>query len=135
MAEHTQASLIVTDDGAPNYLDGVEAQYSLDANGSWIAFVKEGVDARRLAACWNACAGISTDELEEIARTGGMLGPREDVARIAKQRDDLLEALKDALGFLEAVCFNTPNPKKRKDYADAATRCRAAIAKVTGEQQ
>ena len=43
---------------------------------------------------------------------------------------ELIEALKDALGFLEAVCFNTPNPKKRKDYADAASRSRAAIAKA-----
>ena len=50
-------------------------------------------NARRIVACVNACDGIWTDELEEISRTGGMLGPREDVARIAKQRDELLEAL------------------------------------------
>lgn len=50
-------------------------------------------DARRLAACWNACEGISTEELEHIASTGGMLGPREDVARIAAQRDLMLAAL------------------------------------------
>ena len=67
-----------------------------------------------------------------------MLKARE-VAAPAKPVDQvnakLLEALKDALGFLEAVCFNTPNPKKRKDYADAASRCRAAISKATGEPQ
>lgn len=40
-------------------------------------------NARRLVACWNACEGMETDELEEIARTGGMLGPREDVAKPA----------------------------------------------------
>ena len=50
-------------------------------------------NARRLVACWNACEGMATDELEEIARTGGMLGPREDVAKIAEQRDKLRDAL------------------------------------------
>ena len=50
-------------------------------------------NARRLVACWNACEGMTADELEEIARTGGMLGPREDVAKIAEQRDELREAL------------------------------------------
>ena len=89
----SQKTLIVTDDGEPDYLDGVEAQYSLDANGNWVAFVKNGEDARRLAACWNACEGMATDELEEIARTGGMLGPREDVAKIAEQRDKLRDVL------------------------------------------
>lgn len=42
---------------------------------------------RRIVAMWNACSGIETAELEGIAASGGMLGPREDVARIAKQRD------------------------------------------------
>lgn len=43
---------------------------------------------------------------------------------------DLLEACRLGLGFIEAVCFNTPNPKKRRDYADAASKIRAAIKKA-----
>lgn len=80
---------------------------------------EQRANARRLVACWNACEGISTDELVQIADTGGMLGPREDVARIAAQRDELLAALREAkanAGNPEAVYLIT----------------RAAIAKVTG---
>jgi len=48
---------------------------------------------------------------------------------------ELLAASETALGYIEAVCFNTPNPKKRKNYADCASILRAAIAKAKGEQQ
>jgi hypothetical protein len=54
----------------------------------------ELANARRIVACVNACAGITSEELEWIARSGGMLGPRADIERIAKQRDQLLAALK-----------------------------------------
>lgn len=47
---------------------------------------------------------------------------------------DLLEACETSLRYIEAVCFNTPNPKKRKNYADCASILRAAIAKATGGQ-
>lgn len=77
-------------------------------------------NARRIVACVNACEGISADELEEIASTGGMLGPREDVARIAKQRDALLEALEELVAEF-GVCGLTE-------------KARSAIAKATGEQ-
>ena len=79
-------------------------------------------NARRIVACVNACEGISTDELEEIASTGGMLGPREDVARIAKQRDELLEALEEMVRTFD------------KNHAPALDVARAAILKATGEQ-
>ena len=101
-------------------------------------------NARRIVACVNACEGISTDELEEIASTGGMLGPREDVARIAKQRDELLAALKDL------VCYDSYSTEYDGRIYDICPSCgaqdgehkahceflfaRAAIAKATGEQ-
>jgi hypothetical protein len=53
-------------------------------------------DAHRIVACVNACAPIETSELEEITRTGGLLGPREDIARLAAQRDELLSAARAA---------------------------------------
>ena len=64
---------------------------------TWSRGQKSEANARRLVACWNACEDITTDELKEIAATGGMLGPREDVARIAKQRDELLAAAQTTL--------------------------------------
>lgn len=45
---------------------------------------------------------------------------------------DLLEAAEIGLHYIEAVCFNTPNPKKRENYARAASKIRAAITKATG---
>ena len=68
--------------------------FSAEFTGLYPSDVEEAeANARRLVACWNACEGMAADELEEIARTGGMLGPREDVAKIAEQRDKLREAL------------------------------------------
>jgi len=78
-------------------------------------------NARRIVACVNACEGIETSELEEIAVSGGMLGLREDVARAAKQRDALLEALEELVSEF-GVCGLTE-------------KARAAIAKATGEPQ
>lgn len=50
--------------------------------------------ASRIVHGMNAIEGIDTNELAEIAATGGMLGPREDIARIAKQRNELLALVK-----------------------------------------
>ena len=85
-----------------------------------------GEDARRLVACWNACDGIYTDELERIASTGGMVGPREDVARIAAQRDELLAALQNFVKEFEG-CYADGEP--------AMIAARAAIQKATNKEQ
>ena len=45
---------------------------------------------------------------------------------------ELMEAAEMALSYIEAVCFNTPNEKKRRNYADAASKIRAARAKTRG---
>lgn len=63
-------------------------------------------NAARIVACVNACAGIATEELEWIASTGGMLGPREDIKGLAQQRDKLLAALKVLKRDVEAVRTN-----------------------------
>ena len=65
--------------------------------GERVAIADSKEFARRLIACWNACAGIETDELIQIALTGGMLGPREDVARISAQRDEAAQHIKALL--------------------------------------
>ena len=48
-------------------------------------------DARRLAACWNACMGISTEELEIISDAGETFVTVRD--RYVAQRDELLYVL------------------------------------------
>lgn len=47
-------------------------------------------DARRLAACWNACEDISTEALEDDAPRK----LREDRDELLTQRDELLAALR-----------------------------------------
>lgn len=51
------------------------------------------------------------------------------------QRNSLLNACNVGLTYIEAMCFNTLNPAKRNNYADAATILRAAIAKADGRAQ
>lgn len=44
--------------------------FSAEFTGLYPSDVEEAeANARRLVACWNACEGMATDELEEIART------------------------------------------------------------------
>ncbi|WP_186056532.1 hypothetical protein [Burkholderia gladioli] len=51
-------------------------------------------------------------------------------AKLIAAAPELVEAAKIGLQYIEAVCFNTPNPKKRANYADAASKIRAALAKA-----
>ena len=82
-------------------------------NGEQVT-AQQAADLERMAACWNACEVISTDTLER--------GPDSVfiyAGDLTKQRDELLQALRDAkanAGNPEAVYLIT----------------RAAIAKTTG---
>lgn len=49
-------------------------------------------DARRIAACWNACAGIQTEYLEKFGGT-----TFNDFKRVKQQRDELLAAARSAI--------------------------------------
>lgn len=41
-------------------------------HGGGISQAMAEANARRMVACWNACDGISTDDLERIAAIGGL---------------------------------------------------------------
>ena len=43
---------------------------------------------------------------------------------------ELLGGLSVALAYVSAVCYNTQNPKKRNNYADAASKIRATFDKL-----
>lgn len=76
-------------------------------------------DARRIVACWNACAGIATRDLEtKPLFTDGYMVMFEEVT---KQRDELLAELKSAI---EHIDF------KHEAYARAC----ALIEKIEGEK-
>ena len=77
-------------------------------------------NGRRLVACWNACDGITTERLEDLGKPllGHLIGCDERAARMVKERDELLTALRvaeEAVGDLKALEV-----------------VRAAIAKVQG---
>lgn len=66
-------------------------------------------NARRLVACWNACEGISTDDLE--AHSVNIINKLHDDAakRVLSERDEPLEALKrleSANARRLAACWN-----------------------------
>lgn len=73
-------------------------------------------DARRLAACWNACEGVPTKFLVEHPAP---------FSEMRAQRDELLEALKAMLSLAKREAPQLSG--KTMGYAAAA------IAKVTGE--
>jgi hypothetical protein len=50
-------------------------------------------NAERICACVNACVGITNEELAEISKEGGMLTPRQQIADLAKMREQLIEGL------------------------------------------
>lgn len=75
-------------------------------------------NARRLAACWNACDGMSTEDVEACP-DGGLLHLAEFANEMVLQRDALLEALRHIEGAtMDLSC-------DRRTIREAA---RAAIA-------
>ena len=70
-------------------------------------------DARRIAACWNACEGLPTDALEKNPAS---------LSQLLTQRDELLIALEHALAWNDDA---QPEPAW-------VSEARAVIAKATG---
>lgn len=97
-------------------------------------------NARRLVACWNACDGIDTDDLE--AHSVNIIHKLHDDAakRVLSERDELLEALKECIEDSEqAVCEyiekygETYRPQRLQVMRSTVAKARAAIAKAGGE--
>ena len=57
-------------------------------------------NSRRLAACWNACEGISTENLED---NKPIIELANDYNAVLKQRDELLKQRDELLAALVAV--------------------------------
>lgn len=79
-------------------------------------------NARRIAACINACEGIGTEYLEHFGGT-----TFNDFKRVKDQRDDLLAALEL---YVAAGCGDTTSFYKQAEAYDAAIE---AIAKAEGQ--
>lgn len=78
-------------------------------------------NAHRLVACWNALEMLSTGKIEAVTQNGGFPGA---VGELIEQRDELLEALKEVVGYWDSIvptdCVN-----------DMHIKARAAIEKAT----
>lgn len=59
---------------------------------TWSPESVTAANARRLVACWNACHGLPTDELEQ---KGLMCAVGAQLLLLEQHRDTLLEALND----------------------------------------
>lgn len=92
-------------------------------NGVMLSETQEA-NFRRMAACWNACEGLSTRTIEIMAQLGGVTSKMPVVAKLAAERDELLEALRHIEGSaMDITC-------ERRTIRDAA---RAAIDKAEGK--
>lgn len=84
-------------------------------------------NARRIAACVNACAGMTNEQIDNVCMISGSLLNRfgEQMAylgQVEKQRDELLKAIALAMPVMDAHA----GPSRLADF-------RAAIASVKGE--
>jgi hypothetical protein len=69
-------------------------------------------NARRLVAAWNACGGIPTENLE-LAKYAATIA---FLKTVEQQRDELLEALKEAAETLDR-CRYSEQPMAKKCFA------------------
>ena len=152
--QNTKGRLSIKENGDAN------SYALLDESGKWLLSILHNGEKltsvqretmRRVAACWNACEGISTEDLTDIARTGGMLGPRDDIAQIAKQRDGLANALSELLSDVDGLMgestgvyglhmngdvspWSELEEGGRFERLPSMSKARAAIARYSGEK-
>jgi hypothetical protein len=125
-AQHTQGRLEANDKRSKG-----GGGFSLFAGGQYIGFVSDSdaitdweANARRLAACWNACEGLSTEALEGDDAPRKL---REDRDLLLAQRDELLavvQELEESASYWSE--YDVP--------LGIVDRLRAAIAKATGSK-
>lgn len=120
--------------------DGTVLLFARNAGGFSISGCPDAeANARRLAACWNACDGVRTDFLEMLAAM-----PDQEVAsyeRLLAQRDELLALLRQGRNDL-AIAASSWNEDENQQLADfhrnrvlgLIKRVDAAIAKATGQE-
>ena len=137
MSEHTKGLLRVGHSGAVVADHPVREMNGSDAveyyGGHMVAESVTAANARRLVACWNACHGLPTDELEQ---KGLMCAVGTQLLLLEQHRDTLLEALND----VQDVMNNSHGVAGWHKNGDIATwdevlpEVAAALEFVEGEQ-
>lgn len=143
--KHTQGRLKATRLGAivggpiREYVNGSgQDQVAMTTGAEWMDEGEKEANARRLVACWNACEGIPTADLEQYAALDGVdhetVASLRFIGGLVRQRDELLAALASCrreLGYC-AQQLQTSGWKVGSTINDAITSADAAIAKVKG---
>lgn len=127
-AQHTQGRMTVHTDGADGWpllmiggpagriVANVNTESGVDTTKApSIAFkpMPATENARRLAACWNACEGLATDLLENIVMVGNTLRTRFEMRtneerEMIAQRDALLAAARTMSAALDDLIAKKP---------------------------
>ena len=101
MNEHTKGLLRVGHSGAVVADHPIPEMSGSDATeyygGHLVAESVTAANARRLVACWNACHGLPTDELEQ---KGLMCAVGTQLLLLEQHRDTLIEALNGVVGVM-----------------------------------
>lgn len=143
MSGNTQGRVTVHENGDAN-------SYALrSADNRWLVALLHNGEAglgqqrenmRRLAACWNACEGMSTEDVEACPG-GGLLHLAEFANGVVLQRDALLASTQVLLNALPSATTH-PAIKAARAAMAAATEPQAVAAdlaynamKNTGELQ
>lgn len=113
--EHTQGLVLIDQYGKVN--GKTERLFKLRVIGFELSSYNA---ARRIIACWKACEGIKTEDLESVPDFA-LMGSA-TIEKVEQQRDELLEALKAMLTHM-----GMDEDEWNKPTFDQA---RAAIAKA-----
>lgn len=122
---------------APNTRGKVSAIYPClyAADGRRIFELEHGTtnELQRLAACWNACEGIDTEDLE--AGSVSLIHKLHDAAakQLLAQRDELLEALKLADLTMSGANMNRAVVEKKVLAAIAACQPQPTVAHLPAD--
>ena len=110
---HTKGKLEVVTDCPGKCCWHIQKAGNTDAFNRITSLEMGEEDARRLVACWNTCDGIPTKFIQ-----GGAAGMLEHSKSLARERDELVRALRKAL------CVG-----KLKERIDARCGAEAILAK------
>ena len=87
-----------------------------------LAIMYEEADARRIVACVNACAGISTGHLEKY----GLPDFAQKISDLVQQSDELLAAFENGRRFIDLISPFEGDVTRQIDKAIASVKGGAA---------